>query len=152
MINDAVLELPLVEITLPANIRGTSVVLSQFYFIKEQLGLRPKAVIGNSEYGSATIIESIVKELHARPRIAKNIRGGASPSVKLSPSGAPVCIAGFFMLSRGTFWDRKKREDGISLSTLFRILKSLPTVIPIVPSFILNSSKVQTFIRISWSM
>ena len=73
-------------------------------FIKEPLGLQPKAVIGDSEYDSATIIEYIVKELCAKLRIAKNIRGGTSPSLKLSPSGAPVCIAGFEMLSRGTLW------------------------------------------------
>jgi hypothetical protein len=53
MINNAVSELSLVEITLPANVRGTSVVQSQFRFVKEQLGLRPKAVIGDSEYDSA---------------------------------------------------------------------------------------------------
>ena len=110
IINDAVSELPLVEITLPANVRGTSVVLSQFNFIKEQLGLKIKAVIGDSEYDSATIIEYIVKELHARPRIAKNIRGGASSSLRLSPSGFPICIAGFEMLSRGIFWDRKEKR------------------------------------------
>ena len=51
-----------------------------------------------------------MKELCAKPRIAKNIRGGASPSLRLSPSGAPVCIAGFEMLSRGTFWDRKENR------------------------------------------
>jgi hypothetical protein len=110
IINDAVSELPLVEITLPANVRGTSVVLSQFNFVKEQLGLKIKAVIGDSEYDSASIIEYIVKELCAKPRIAKNIRAGASPSLKLSPSGVPICIAGFEMLSRGIFWDRKEKR------------------------------------------
>jgi hypothetical protein len=110
IINDAVSELPLVEITLPANVRGTSVVLSQFNFVKEQLGLKIRAVIGDSEYDSATIIEYIVKELHAKPRIAKNIRGEASPSLRLSPSGVPICIAGFEMLSRGIFWDRKENR------------------------------------------
>jgi len=111
MINDAVSELPLVELTLPANVRGTSVVQSQLRFVKEQLNLKPKAVIGDSEYDSATIIETIVKELGARARIAKNIRGGASPSVKLSPSGVPICMAGFPMVSRGTFWDRKEKRN-----------------------------------------
>ncbi len=110
IINDAISELPLVEITLPANVRGKSVVLPQFNFIKEQLGLKIKAVTGDSEYDSATIIEYIVKELCAEPRIAKNIRGAVSPSLKLSPSGASVCIAGFEMLSRGTFWDRKEKR------------------------------------------
>lgn len=42
MINDAVSELPLMEIILPADIRGTSVVQSQFLFVKEQLDLRQK--------------------------------------------------------------------------------------------------------------
>lgn len=110
IINDAESELPLVEITLPANVRGTSVVLPQFNFSKEQLGLKPKAVIGDSEYDSATIIEYIVKELCAKPRITKNIRGGASPSLRLSLSGAPICIAGFEMLSQGTFWDGKEKR------------------------------------------
>lgn len=73
IINDAVSELPLVEITLPANVRGTSVVVPQFIFIKEQLGLKPKAVIGDSEYDSATIIKYIVKEFCAKSRIAKNV-------------------------------------------------------------------------------
>lgn len=66
MINDAVSELPLIDITLPAHARGTSVVLFQFRFAKEQLGLSPKAVISNSDYDSAKIIESIVKELGAK--------------------------------------------------------------------------------------
>jgi len=110
IINDAVSKLPLVEITLPANVRGTSVVLPQFNFIKEQLGLKVKAVIGDSEYDSATIIEYIVKELCAKPRIAKNVRGGASLSLRLSSSGSPICIAGFEMLSRGTFWDREENR------------------------------------------
>jgi len=43
IINDAVSELPLVEITLPANVRGTSVVLPQSNFIKEQLSLKINA-------------------------------------------------------------------------------------------------------------
>ena len=47
IINDAVSELPLVEIALPINIGGTSVVLPQFNFIKEQLGLKIKAVISD---------------------------------------------------------------------------------------------------------
>jgi len=47
IINATVSELTLVEITLPANVRGTSAVLPQFSFIKEQLGLKPKAVIGD---------------------------------------------------------------------------------------------------------
>jgi len=110
IVNDALSELPLVEITLPANVRGTSLFLPQFNFIKEQLDLKPKAAIGDSAYDSATIIEYIIKELCAKPRIAKNVRGGASLSSRLSPSGSPIRISGFEMLSRGTFWDRKEKR------------------------------------------
>lgn len=45
IINDTVSELPLIETTLPANVRGTSVVLPQLQFVKEQLFLEPSAVI-----------------------------------------------------------------------------------------------------------
>ena len=148
MINNAVSELPLVEITLTANVRGTSVVLSQFRFIKEQLGLRPKAVMGGSEYDSATIIESIMKELHTRPRIAKNIRAGASPSVDfLLP--VPLSVWLGLRCSPGEpFGIGKKIENVKSLSALFGVLKSLPLNTPIVPGFTLNSLKVLVVIRI----
>ena len=45
IINDAESELPLVEITLPANVRGTSVVIPQLEFVKDDLDLNPCAVI-----------------------------------------------------------------------------------------------------------
>lgn len=137
MINDAIAELPLVEMTLPANVRGTSVVQSQLRFVKEQLSLRPKAVIGDSEYGSANMIESIVKELGDRARIARNIRGGGgdSPSVKFSPSGAPICMAGFSMVSRGTFWDRKEKRKRHKFVCPIRGSKKFATSHPYCPWF-----------------
>ena len=53
------LKLPLCEVTLPANVRGTNVVIPQLEFVKESLALDPDAVITNSEYDSAAIIEYI---------------------------------------------------------------------------------------------
>ena len=38
------LKLSLTEITFPANIRGTSVIIPQLDIIKDSLGLRPEAV------------------------------------------------------------------------------------------------------------
>lgn len=66
--------------------------------------------MGDSEYDSASLIEVILNELKAKPRIAKNPRGGASPILKLSSSGVPICIAGFEMVSRGIYWDRKQNR------------------------------------------
>ena len=110
IINDCGSELPLAEITLPANIRGTSVIIPQLDFVKDSLSLRPAAVIADSEYDSAAIIEYIVKNLGARPRISLNPRKGATSSARLSSSGVPICIAGFEMLSRGIFMDRKQNR------------------------------------------
>jgi len=110
IVNDTESEMPLCEVTLPANVRGTSVVIPQFKFVKESLALDPYAVVADSKYDSATIIEYIVKSLGARPRISKNPRRGAPSTTRLTSSGVPLCIAGFEMLSRGIWWDRKQNR------------------------------------------
>jgi len=56
------------------------------------------------------IIEYIVKNLGARPRISINPRRGVPPTAKLSSTEAPICIAGFEMLSRGIFINRKQNR------------------------------------------
>ena len=110
IINDCISELPLAEITLPANIGGTSVITSQLDFVKDSLNLNPVAVIADSEYDSSAIIEYIVKNLGARPRISRNPRRGAASTTRLTSSGVPICIAGFEMLSRGIFMDRSQNR------------------------------------------
>jgi len=62
------------------------------------------------KYDSATIIEYIVKNLGARHRISRNPRRGAPSTTNLNPSGILICIAGFEMLSRGIFWDKKQNR------------------------------------------
>lgn len=110
IVNDAESELPLAEVTLPANVRGTSVAIPQLKFVRDDLRLVPCAVIADSEYDSTTIIEYIVKNLGAKPRISRNPRRGAPSTTKLTSSGVPLCIAGFEMLSRGIFWDKKQNR------------------------------------------
>jgi hypothetical protein len=46
----------------------------------------------------------------AKPRIAINPRRGTPSNTKLSSTGAPICIAGFEMLSRGIFMDRAQNR------------------------------------------
>jgi len=108
--NDCDSELPLVETTLAANVRGTSVITSQLDFVKNNLNLKPGAVIADSEYDSAAIIEYIAVNIGAKPRIAINPRRGVPSTTRLSSSGTPICIAGFEMLSRGIFMDRKQNR------------------------------------------
>ena len=110
IVNDAQSELPLVETTIAANVRGTNVVIPQLESVKDDLALKPLAVIADSEYDSSSIIEYIVKNLGARPRISRNPRRGAPSTTKLTSSGVPICIAGFKMLSRGIWWDKSKNR------------------------------------------
>ena len=110
IVNDAISELPLCEVTLPANVGGTNVIIPQLEFVKGSLCLDPYAVMADSEYDSAAIIEYIAKNLGSRPRISKNPRGGAPSTTRLTSSGTPLCIAGFKMLSRGIWWDKAKNR------------------------------------------
>ena len=110
IVNDAVSELPLVETTLAANVRGTSVIIPQLESLKDTLSLNPLAVVADSEYDSANILKYILDTLGARPRISRNPRRSASSNTDLNSSGIPVCIAGFEMLSRGIFYDRKQNR------------------------------------------
>jgi hypothetical protein len=108
IINDCISELPIVEATFPANVRGTHVIIPQLDFVKDSLALKPSAVIADSEYDSSAIIEYIVKNLGARPRISLNPRRGVPSTTKIDSQGVPICIAGFKMISRGIFWDKGK--------------------------------------------
>jgi len=83
------------EITLAANVRGTSVIISQLDFVKNRLNLKPLAVIADCQYDSDSIIEYIVANLGSRPRISINPQRGVPSYTKLSSSGVPICIVGF---------------------------------------------------------
>ncbi|MBU4377396.1 MAG: transposase [Candidatus Omnitrophica bacterium] len=110
IVNDAVSELPLAEITKPANVHEATLLISQLEYLKDAFKISPKAVIADSAFDSSTIIEHIVKELKAKPVIAKNPRGGANPNIRLSSKGTPICQAGFEMISCGKFYDKEQNR------------------------------------------
>lgn len=110
IINDAVSELPLAEITKPANVHEATLLIPQLKYIKDTFKLSPKAIIADSAFDSASIIDYVVKELKAKPVIAKNPRGAKNPKVKLSRKGVPICLAGFEMVSQGKFYDKEQNR------------------------------------------
>lgn len=110
VICDAVSELPMVEITKPANIHESILLIQQLEHLKSVFSLPVKAVIADSALDSSAIIEYIVKTLEAKPIIAKNPRGGGNPDIKLSSKGMPICIAGFEMMSRGKYHDKEQNR------------------------------------------
>lgn len=110
IINDASSELPLAEITKPANTPEQHLAIPQLKYVKDTFKLPIEAVIADSGFDSSHIIEFIVKELKAKPIIAKNPRGGKNPDIKLSRTGIPICIAGFEMISKGKFYDKSQNR------------------------------------------
>ena len=125
----------MVEITKPANVHGSTLAVQGLRYVKEMLGLNPKAVIGDSEFDSSPILEYILDEMRAKPVIAKNPRGIAPSTTKLSPKGVPICIAGFEMKSRGVFYDRIEKRRRHKFICPIRASKKFAKKHPYCPWF-----------------
>lgn len=110
IVNDAVSELPLSEITKPANIHEATLLVPQLKYLKNTFKLLPKAIIADSAFDSVNIIDYIAKDLKAKPVIAKNPRKGNNPNIKLSSKGTPICLAGFEMAYQGKYYDKDQNR------------------------------------------
>lgn len=110
ILNDAVAELPIAEITEPANIYEQHLIIPQLKHVKKIFKLPIEAVLGDSAFDSHNIIEFIVKELRAKPVVARNPRRSKDPDIKLSRTGIPICAAGFEMISRGKYYDKEQNR------------------------------------------
>jgi len=107
-ITDMPSELPLLEITKPANVADQNLFIPLFKQAKETFNLSPKVILGDSIYDSEKILNFVLYELKATPRIARNYRWKAHRPLSLSPRGNPLCLAGFEMIYWGQFADRGK--------------------------------------------
>lgn len=110
ILNDAACELPIAEVTEPANVYEQHLIIPQLKYAKKVLKLPIEAVLGDSAFDSYNIIEFIVKKLKAKPVIPKNPRRSKDPDIKLSRKGIPTCVAGFEMVSRGKFYDKEQNR------------------------------------------
>lgn len=106
IINDAVSELPIAEITKTNNVHDSNVFIPLFSYAQKTFNLNTEAVVADSAYDSYNNIDFVFNQLHAKPVIAKNHRAGSKHEFKLSSSGQPLCIAGFPMFSHGNFYDK----------------------------------------------
>jgi hypothetical protein len=107
--------------------------------------------MADSEYDSATIIEYIVESLSARLTISKNPRRGAPSTTRLTPSGVPLCIAGFEMLSRGIWWNRKQSRKRHKFVCPIKGSKKFAKDHPYCPWFhprFLNGSGCYRYLRV----
>jgi hypothetical protein len=107
-ITDCDAELPLWEVTKPANVQDTSLFIPVFKKLLEQCTFEIQAVMGDAAYDSEDNLKFVIDELHALPRVARNPRWEKRREPTVSCSGGRICIAGFEMLYWGRFTDRGK--------------------------------------------
>lgn len=151
LITDALSELPLSERTKPANVHDSNLLIPQLMYLKNTFCLPVEAVIADSAFDSSVIIEFIVKELNAKPVIAKNPRGNQNPDLKISSKGAPICIAGFEMLSRGIFYDKSQNRKRHKFICPIRGSKKFAKKVSVCPWWhpkFLNGSGCITYLRV----
>ena len=106
VLSDALSELPIIEETRPANVVDSKIILPQLSRAKDQLGLEIGAVIADSALDSAKVLSFILRDLKAKPYIARNMRRGKE--LPVSKSGNRICLAGFEMLYWGKYKEGKR--------------------------------------------
>jgi hypothetical protein len=107
-ITDCNSELPLWELTKPANVQDTTLFIPLFKKLLEHFTFEIQAVMGDAGYDSEENLKFVIDELHALPRVARNLRWEKLREVKVSSTGTRICIAGFEMIYWGKFKDRGK--------------------------------------------
>ena len=106
ILSDATSELPIFEITKPANVSEGKLLIPMVKRLKEQVEIFPQALIADAGYDYETNLKFIIQKLKAKPIIARNLRSRKHKEHKLSRKGTPVCIAGLEMIYWGRFCDR----------------------------------------------
>jgi len=108
VICDAPSELPIMEVTKPANVSEQVLFIPLFKQLQEDFSFSLKNVLGDAMYDVEYILRFVIDTLKAKPYIARNPRWNLHSDVKLSKSGGLICIAGFEMIYWGRFKDRGK--------------------------------------------
>lgn len=118
VLSDALSELPIIEETRPANVVDNKIILPQLSRAKDQLGLEIGAVIADSALDSAKVLSFILRDLKAKPYIARNMR--REKELPVSKSGNRICLAGFEML----YWGKYKEEKRTRIKFVCPIIHS----------------------------
>ncbi|MHA2055667.1 MAG: transposase [Candidatus Hodarchaeales archaeon] len=106
---DAQAELPVWNITKPANVQDSVMFIPIFDLIQKEFHFTISAVLADGIYDTAAILKHVINTLKAKPRIAQNPRNTKGhPERKLSKNGNPICDASLEMLHRGTFYDKEQ--------------------------------------------
>ena len=106
ILSDATSELPLFELTKPANVSEGKLLIPMLKTLKEQVKIFPEALLADGAYDYESNLKFIVQKLKARPVVAHNLRWEKYKEHRLSRKGVPICIAGLEMTYWGHFLDR----------------------------------------------
>ncbi len=109
---DAKTELPIWEITKPANVQDSTMFIPIFDLLQNEFQFNIEAALADGLYDTASILKYIINSLKAKPRISINPRntqqGNDDKELRYTKSGNRICEANLEMLSRGTFYDKKQ--------------------------------------------
>jgi len=106
VISDTTTELPLWEITRPANISETKVAIDLLKAVKEKLKLSPEIVAGDASYDAEKVLESIVNDIKAVAIIPRNPRRSKSENYTVK-QGKIYCAADLPMYRKGKMRPKK---------------------------------------------
>ena len=102
---DSLSELPVLEVTKPANVFDSKVTVFAFKQLNKSFKFKPKGILGNAAHDSNAIRKYIRKTLKTKDFIPINPRS-TKQEIKFTKYNARVCIAGFEMYPWGKFKDR----------------------------------------------
>jgi hypothetical protein len=106
---DAKAELPIWNITKPANVQDSLMFIPIFDLIQKEFHFDISAVLGDGIYDTAAILKHVITTLKAKPRITQNPRNTkAQPQRRFSKNGNPICDGGLEMLYNSTFYDKEQ--------------------------------------------
>ncbi|MCG2714810.1 MAG: transposase [Candidatus Marinimicrobia bacterium] len=106
---DAKSELPVWEITKPANVHDSVMFIPIFASLQNEFKFNIEAIMADGIYDTGAILKYIINILKAKPRISRNLRNTQNNSdMRYSKSGNRICDANLEMLSRGVFYDKNQ--------------------------------------------
>lgn len=109
VIIDTPSELPLWQITKPANVHDSVMFIPMFDLVQKEFHFDITAVMADGIYDCAHILKYIINDLKAKPRVSRNPRNFQDkPQPQFSKTGNPFCDAGLEMLPRGNFYDKSQ--------------------------------------------
>lgn len=110
-VTDTKTELPVWEITKPANVQDSTMFIPIFGLLQQEFQFDIEAVMADGIYDTAAILKYILHTLNAKPRVARNPRNTQAndeKEIRYAKSGNRICEANLEMLSRGTFYDKSQ--------------------------------------------